>query len=271
MIHGQKFLNKTKNKSLIKVPNRFFIKLAFNGTNYHGWQSQKNASTVQDTLQEAMTVLLKEKIHLTGAGRTDTGVHAEVFYAHFDTNLDPDFFPENNIVFKLNCMLENDIAIDNIMPVKKRAHARYDAISRTYKYIIERKKNPFMQDMVYLYKGELDINNMIKASEKLYNHIDFTSFSKVNTQINHNKCNIMNVKWEEHDSKLIFTITANRFLRGMVRIIVGTLLEVSKGKHSVDEFEEIIIKRNRSSAGCSVLGNGLYLTDISYPKDIFIN
>ena len=252
------------------MPNRYFIKLSYNGTNYHGWQSQPRVTNIQDTLSDALGTLLKEDISLTGAGRTDTGVHAKVFYAHFDTNHTSGFFKENNIVFKLNCILPHDIAVDSIIRMKERAHARYDAISRTYQYIIERKKNPFAENLAYFYNGKLDFEAMKTATKKLFDHSDFTSFSKSNTQVNHNLCEIIDVKWFEHDRRRIFEITANRFLRGMVRAIVGTLIEVGKGKLGPDDVDKIIASKDRQKAGYAVPGCGLYLIGISYPDHIFI-
>ncbi len=252
------------------MSNRYFIKLAYNGTNYHGWQSQSNAVTVQDTIKSALNTLLKQEIRLTGAGRTDTGVHAKVFYAHFDSEHSPGFFYKNSIVFKLNCILPGDIAIYSILPVKERAHARYDAISRTYQYIIEQEKNPFAQNLVYFYKGELDFLIMKKATKKLFNYGDFTSFSKTNTQVNNNICEIIDAKWFNNTSQWIFEITANRFLRGMVRAIVGTLIEVGKKRLTTDDFVKIIESHDRQKAGYAVPGCGLYLTNISYPSHIFL-
>lgn len=253
-----------------KVSDRYFIKLSYNGTNYHGWQSQPGVVNIQATVSNALKTLLKEDISLTGAGRTDTGVHAKVFYAHFDSEQQPHFFTENNIVFKLNCILPHDIAVYSILLMKDRAHARYDATSRTYQYIIERKKNPFTQNLAYYYNGKLDLEIMKLAAGKLFSHSDFTSFSKSNTQVNHNICEIMDAKWYEHGSQWIFEITANRFLRGMVRAVVGTLIEIGRGKLPLEDFEKIIESKNRQKAGYTVPGYGLYLTDISYPGHIFI-
>ncbi len=252
------------------MSNRYFIKFSYNGTNYHGWQLQPGITTVQDVLESSLSVILKENVSLTGAGRTDTGVHAKIFYAHFDSEQQPRFFTENNIVFKLNCMLPHDIAVDSILLVKDKAHARYDAISRTYQYIIERKKNPFTQNLAYYYNGKLDFEIMELATGKLFNHSDFTSFSKSNTQVNNNICQIMDAKWYEQGSQWIFEITANRFLRGMVRAVVGTLIEIGRGKLPLEDFEKIIESKDRQKAGYMVPGYGLYLADISYPGHIFI-
>ncbi len=249
---------------------RYFIKLSYSGVNYHGWQSQPIVNTVQDTLIDALQILLKENISLTGAGRTDTGVHAKEFYAHFDSEHEPRFFTAKHIVYKLNCVLPYDIAVDSILPVKDKAHARYDATSRTYQYIIEHKKNPFTHNFAFFFGGDLDIKAIEHTTQVLFSYSDFTSFSKSNTQVNNNLCEIIEAKWHEVNSQLIFNITANRFLRNMVRAIVGTLLEAGKGNLTPQGFAEIIESKNRQKAGCSVPGYGLYLTKIKYPQHIFL-
>lgn len=252
------------------MTQRYFIKLSYKGSNYHGWQSQRRVATVQDTLKEALQILLKEEISLTGAGRTDTGVHAREFYAHFDSEYDNYFFISQNIVYKLNCILPKDIAIDSILHVKNRAHARFDALSRTYEYIIEMQKNPFTQKLAYFYGGKLDLDAIRLATNLLFSYSDFTSFSKSNTQVNNNICEIKQAIWYEENSRLIFTITANRFLRNMVRAIVGTLIEVGEGKLTPDEFARVIESKDRRNAGYSVPGCGLYLAAIKYPDHIFL-
>ena len=253
------------------MANRYFIKLSYNGINYHGWQSQRAVDTVQDILSEALEVLLKDNISLTGAGRTDTDVHAKEFYAHFDSEYGPDFYTSNNIVYKLNCILSKDISIESIFPVKQSAHARFDAISRTYQYIIEQKKNPFTQNLAYFFDKTLEFEAMQLATKQLFEYSDFTSFSKSNTQVNNNLCEIKEASWHKKNSRLIFTITANRFLRNMVRAIVGTLLEVGEGKLTHKGFTEVIEGKDRRKAGYSVPGYGLYLTSIKYPENIFLN
>jgi tRNA pseudouridine38-40 synthase len=246
---------------------RYFIQLSFNGEAYHGWQSQKDSNSVQDELCKALSVILKSEITVTGAGRTDAGVHAKDFYAHFDS--EKNNLNENKFIFKLNKFLPSDIAIKNIFKVKPNAHARFDAISRTYVYQIIKNKNPFYTNSAYYYYGDLDIALMNKASEILFEYSDFTSFSKVKTQTKTNNCKIMKAQWEQKEDLILFTIKANRFLRNMVRAIVGTMLEVGKNKISLKDFENIIESKNRSNAGYSVPAKGLFLINVEYSEKIF--
>jgi tRNA pseudouridine38-40 synthase len=245
---------------------RYFIECSYNGKNYHGWQIQNNAITVQETFEKALTVLLKEKISVIGAGRTDTGVHAKFFTAHFDIESE---IPETEkLIFKLNRFLPSDIAVSNIFRVKDDLHARFSAISRTYKYFINFKKNPFENETSYYINYNLDFDKMNQAAEKLFDYIDFTSFSKLHTDTKTNNCEILFAKWHYDNLKAVFEIKADRFLRNMVRAIVGTLLEVGKNKISIKEFCEIIESKSRSDAGFSVPAHALFLTDIKYPNDI---
>jgi len=244
---------------------RYFIHLAYKGTNYHGWQIQPNAVTIQQTLNEALSVILRENINLIGAGRTDAGVHASSFYAHFDLN------PEQNIdinqlVFKLNCYLPHDIAIYNIYPVSNKAHARFDAISRTYKYYMFTCKNPFYTDTSYFLFKKVNVERMNEVCSLLKNYNNFTSFSKRSTETKTNLCDIYRAEWIKKGDKLIFTVEANRFLRNMVRALVGTMIEVGEGKLSLEEFTNIIEGQDRTLARYSFPANGLFLTDIKYPK-----
>ncbi len=247
------------------MKQRYFIYLVFKGTNYCGWQIQNNEQTVQGTLQNAFSLKLGEKVSITGAGRTDTGVHANYFIAHFNTEKD---LPKN-FIYQLNNFLPNDIAINKIIKVKEQAHARFDAISRTYKYYINTKKNPFNFDYALFLPYNLDMDKMNKACEILINYDDFTSFSKLHTDTKNNICKIFEAKWEKSNDKLIFTITANRFLRNMVRAIVGTMINVGRNKISINDFENIIKAKNRSLAGHSAKAKGLFLHYINYPNDIF--
>jgi tRNA pseudouridine38-40 synthase len=243
--------------------NRYFIQLAYNGKNYHGWQMQENAHTVQAEINEKLSLLLGESINVTGCGRTDAGVHARQFFAHFEIenlSLDPD-----ELTSKLNNFLSKDIAVYKIFKVKPDMHARFSATSRTYRYYISKQKNPFLQDLSYFYHVPLNLAEMKKASSLLLNYTDFTSFSKLHSQTNNNNCKISFADWEETDEILIFTITADRFLRNMVRAIVGTLLEVGKGKMEASEIKIIIELKNRSEAGFSVPAEGLFLEKIEYP------
>jgi tRNA pseudouridine38-40 synthase len=240
---------------------RYFIKLAYNGTLYHGWQYQPNASSVQETLNKAFSVLLNAPINLMGAGRTDTGVHAKVMYAHFDFDAPID---SPKLVHKLNSYLPKDIVIYDIIPVTNEAHSRFDAKKRTYEYHINTFKDAFSQDQSWYFYQKLDIELMNQASKLLFNHIDFQCFSKVNTDVNTFDCTIFEAHWKQENEKLVFTISANRFLRNMVRAIVGTLINVGLHKITLADFNNIIEGKNRDKAGFSVPAHGLYLTKIDY-------
>ncbi len=247
--------------------SRYFIKLSYNGTNYHGWQVQPNGITVQQVINEALQILLKDKeINITGAGRTDTGVHAKNFFAHFDTAAE---IP-SDLVYKLNKYLRKDVVIHEIMPVKDDAHARFDAASRLYRYYVSTKKDPFKSEYSWYVYGELDVDKMNYACRFLYDYHDFTSFSKTNTQTKTNDCTIKRAGWESDGDMLIFTIQADRFLRNMVRAIVGTLVEIGRGNLNPADFKKIIEAKDRRDAGESVPAQGLFLEEINYPKDIFI-
>jgi tRNA pseudouridine38-40 synthase len=241
---------------------RFFIELSYKGTNYHGWQVQPNANSVQEELNKALSTILNTEIELVGAGRTDSGVHAKQMFAHFDCKMELDM---DKIVAQLNSFLANDIAIHALFKVKEDANCRFDALSRTYQYHIIHKKNPFNSTAYLLHKG-LDVESMNSACQHLLGKQDFTSFSKVNTQTFTNNCNVMIARWEEIENELIFSIKADRFLRNMVRAIVGTLLDVGMNKITVDDVKEIIVKKDRSQAGASVPAHALFLTKVEYPK-----
>jgi tRNA pseudouridine38-40 synthase len=251
------------------VPHRYFIQLSFTGKNYHGWQIQKNAPSVQSVLENALSVMFNDEVRLVGCGRTDAGVHARKFYAHFDHG--PLSLEQRvRLIYRLNGYLPGDIAVQNIFLVKSSAHARFDALSRTYRYQISRFKNPFLVDLAYYFFGTLDVELMNLGAAVLLEYNDFTSFSKLHTQVKTNSCNIMNARWEEEGDLLVFTITADRFLRNMVRSIVGTLLELGQCKITLEEFRRIIESRDRSAAGMSVPAQGLYLVDVQYPSDVFL-
>ena len=211
--------------------------------------------------------MLRETIKITGAGRTDTGVHAKQMIAHFDFNELEDL---SNFVFKLNSFLPKDISINNIIPVKEESHARFDAIQRTYEYVITCKKDPFLQDFAYFIHQLPDINTMNEASKLLLNYNDFQCFSRSKTDVKTYHCIIKEVNWKLENDKLTFTISADRFLRNMVRAVVGTLLEIGYGTISMDELHEIIKSKDRSNAGKSVPAHGLYLTGVIYHKGIMI-
>lgn len=267
---------------------RFFLEITYKGTNYHGWQIQQNANTVQQEINNALSKILQCGVKTTGSGRTDTGVHALQQFAHFDASPPSllhwcgegmgvrgqtnEIKNVSNILYKLNCILPEDIMIKNIYKVKDDANARYDAISRSYMYRICKSKDPFLKDLCYFYSRILNIDKMNKAANLLLSYKDFTSFSKQDTKAKNNLCNIFNADWEVDNSlfvngdMFIFRISANRFLRGMVRAIVGTLLEVGIERISVKEFEDIIVSKDRSLAGFSVPSEGLFLTKIEYPE-----
>lgn len=240
---------------------RYFIKFSYNGTKYHGWQSQPNAASVQETLCKALSLILNSKVEVMGAGRTDTGVHAKKMYAHFDfnENLEP-----KTIIHKLNSYLPKDIAVFDIIQVHDTAHARFDAKKRTYEYYIATSKDVFLEELCWYYIHDLDLDLMNKAAQLLLQHTDFQSFSKVNTEVFTYNCKIEEAFWKKENNLLIFTISADRFLRNMVRAIVGTLIKVGLQKITLQEFNTIIESKNRNQAGFSVPAHGLYLTEIEY-------
>ena len=244
---------------------RFFIEISYKGTNYHGWQVQPNATSIQSEINKALSTILNIKTKVTGAGRTDTGVHAKQMFAHFDYLQELDI---NESISRLNRVLPADIVIHNIYKVHEDSNCRFDAISRTYNYYIIQKKDSFNTDAYIIYK-RLDLIAMNEASLFLLGKKDFTSFSKKNTQNRTNDCHVMFAKWEQKEEKLIFTIKADRFLRNMVRAIVGTLLKVGAGKILPKDINTIIAKRDRCSAGVSVPANGLFLSEIEYPTHTF--
>jgi tRNA pseudouridine38-40 synthase len=240
---------------------RYFIKLAYNGTHYHGWQYQPNATSVQETMNKAFSTILNSEINLMGAGRTDTGVHAKEMYAHFDFENPID---TKSLIHKLNSFLPKDIVIYDVFPVDDEAHTRFDATKRTYEYHINTFKDAFLQEQSWYFHQKLDWDLMNEAAKSLLNHTDFQSFSKVNTDVNTFDCTIFEAYWKQENEKLIFTISANRFLRNMVRSIVGTLINIGLHKITLDDFESIIESKNRDRAGFSVPAHGLYLTKIEY-------
>jgi tRNA pseudouridine38-40 synthase len=249
---------------------RYFIELAYLGTRYCGWQVQPNASTVQAEVDKALSTLLREEISTLGAGRTDTGVHASFFVAHFDSN-HQNLQWDQKLLKGLNEILPRDIAIKDIVAVTPEAHARFSAISRTYEYRISRHKNPFSIETSWFFRSTLDVDAMKRASLKLLDYKDFTSFSKLGTDVKTNNCKIFLAQWESYEEDLVFTIRADRFLRNMVRAIVGTLIDVGRGKISEADFALIIEAQDRSRAGTSAPPEGLFLTNIEYPVDIFIH
>ena len=243
---------------------RFFIQLSYKGTAYHGWQVQTNANTIQQEINKALSTILNTKIEVIGAGRTDAGVHAKQMFAHFDCNKD---FEDKILIRKLNSFLPSDIAVQAIFEVGAGVSSRFDAISRTYEYHIVQHKNPFISDAYYLYK-KLDVDAMNKAADYILGNQDFTSFSKVNTDTFTNNCEVALAHWQWDNNVLVFTIKADRFLRNMVRAIVGTLLEVGFAKITAEKVLDVIAAKNRCEAGTSAPANGLFLTKIEYPKNI---
>jgi tRNA pseudouridine38-40 synthase len=240
---------------------RYFIKLAYNGTHYHGWQYQPNASSVQETMNKAASVMLHAPINLMGAGRTDTGVHAKEMFAHFDFESS---FDIPKLIHKLNSYLPKDIVVFAIIPVHDEAHCRFDALKRTYEYHIHTFKNPFLDGQSCYFHQQLDLDLMNEAAKLLFEHTDFQCFSKVNTDVNTFDCTIFEANWKQENSRLVFTISANRFLRNMVRAIVGTLVNVGLHKITLVDFNTIIESKSRDKAGFSVPAHGLYLTEIEY-------
>lgn len=246
---------------------RYFIELAFNGKFFHGWQVQPNAITVQEVLNQAFTTLLGESVNLVGAGRTDTGVHASHYVAHM--NLSARIIDTDDLVFKANRFLPGSIRIDKIAPVSPDLHARFSAVSRTYNYIISRHKSPFMEDFSWILNRKLDFQVMKNASETISGFTDFTSFARLHSDNKTNECNILSAGWEDYGDYWIFSITADRFLRNMVRAIVGTMVEAGIGKISLDDLKIIIASKDRSAAGQSAPPQGLFLTHIQYPAGTF--
>ncbi len=240
---------------------KYFIELAYKGTNYHGWQSQPDAISVQETLEKALSILLRNPIAIVGAGRTDAGVHAKQLFAHFDYEFE---IEPAKLVHKLNSYLPKDIAILNLHKVLNDAHARFDATKRTYEYHIHTFKNAFESDDSWYYSLPLDIEKMNQACKILFEYTDFECFSKVHTDVNTFNCKIYEAHWQQNNDKLVFTISADRFLRNMVRAIVGTMVNVGLGKISVDDVQNIIESKDRNKAGFSVPAHGLYLTKVEY-------
>lgn len=246
---------------------RYFAELRYDGAAYCGWQRQSAAPSVQQTLEEALSVLLREQTAVVGAGRTDTGVNAAYYVAHFDT-LKP-ISDCGKLVYKLNTMLPPDIAVYSVQAVGDGAHARFDALQREYRYRIEQSKNPFVRSGSWQYFVPLDVEKMNSAAEHLLRYEDFTSFAKLNSNNKTNICNVTHAHWTKHDDTLWFSIRANRFLRNMVRAIVGTLVDVGRGRYSPDDFERIIAARDLSLSSGSAPAQGLFLWDVTYPAAVF--
>jgi len=245
---------------------RYFIEFSYNGTAYHGWQNQPNAMSVQEVLEKSLATLLREPIEVLGAGRTDAGVHALQMYAHFDTLLD---FDSEELVFRLNSFLPEDIAVKDVREVSPAAHARFDAVERTYEYWVVQEKNPFLVKSAHCVFRPLNFEAMNRAATLMMEYSDFECFSKSNTDVKTYICDVREAYWRQEAEKLVFTISADRFLRNMVRAIVGTLLDVGLDKTKPEDIRTIIDSKDRGRAGASVPAKGLYLTKVKYPETIF--
>lgn len=243
---------------------RYFIEISYKGTSYHGWQTQPNAVTVQEILNKALTVFFRQPIETLGCGRTDTGVHSSQFYAHFELLGSKEKIQNSKSLLSINSLLPYDIAIHRFIEVHDSAHARFDATLRSYQYHIHYNKDPFKVDLSWLIRDKLNIEEMNKAAGFLLDYIDFSCFSKSNTQVFTNNCKISRAEWIPTATGIEFHISADRFLRNMVRAIVGTMVDIGKGKLSADGLHSIIESKNRSNAGASVPACGLYLTEVKY-------
>lgn len=241
---------------------RYFITFSYDGTAYHGWQIQPHSVSVQEEIQKALSTLLRRPIEVVGAGRTDTGVHARKMFAHFDSEYELEC---PRLVYKLNKLLPRDIAVQQVERVADDMHARFSAKSRTYHYYVHLDKNPFLRSYSWQVYGNPDFELMNRAAAVLMEYTDFTSFSKVNTDTKTNDCTITEAHWDRvADGQWRFTITANRFLRNMVRAIVGTLMDVGRGRMTIEQLRNVVDAKDRCRAGDSVPGNALFLVDVKY-------
>ena len=253
--------------------HRYFLEISYKGSNYSGFQSQHNANTIQAEVEKALEILLKRKIILTGSSRTDAGVHALQNYFHFDDsmqfqthNSSGDWFP---LQYKLNAILPGDIAVNKIHEVSLESHCRFDAVSRDYRYYIYQQKNPFLSDRAFYFPYKLDFEKMQQAAVVLKGYDDFTSFSKRNTQVKTFVCKIEESRWERKDNCLVYNVKSNRFLRGMVRALTATLLQVGRDKLTLDEFKAIIESKDCTKASFAVPAHGLFLISVQFPPDLF--
>ncbi|MGC9150788.1 MAG: tRNA pseudouridine(38-40) synthase TruA [Microbacter sp.] len=250
------------------MEQRYFFWISYNGTAFHGWQSQPNGNSVQSEMEQALKTLYRKPVCVIGAGRTDAGVHAKEMVAHADL---PMIDNEAKLMLQLNGILPSTISVNRIQKVRSDAHARFDAVSRTYEYWIVTHKNPFVSQLAAAFYFPLDFHAMNQAATVLNEYSDFTSFSKLHTDVKTNDCQVMDAHWEQRNEFWVFTITANRFLRNMVRSIVGTLLLVGRGMLTTDDFRAVIEAKDRRKAGSSVNPSGLYLIRVTYPPSVFID
>lgn len=244
---------------------RYFLEIAYDGTRFHGWQVQPNALSVQEVLDDCLRKVLRQPVSSTGSGRTDTGVHASQQFAHFDVAQPLD---AQQVIYRLNRILPNDIAAIRLYKVPDDAHARFDAHARTYHYYITFAKNPFRRYHAYYHSRPLDTEQMNAAAALLLQHEDFTTFSKVKGDTTHYRCHIYEAIWRKQGEELVFTIRANRFLRGMVRLLVGTLVDVGRGKLTVQQFRQIITSQDRSKSSGAAPAEGLFLAKVEYPEEL---
>ncbi len=249
---------------------RYFIRMAYMGTEFNGWQVQAGSPSIQQTVEHALSLLLREQVRVTGAGRTDTGVHAKEFYAHFDSLHDPVALRDLQMVYRLNRILPGSIAIYELFPVHQKAHARFSAIERTYQYTICTRKDPFYADRSWLFERALNMETVREATALLPGYNDFTSFAKTNSQVKTTICTVREAMWESVGHLLLFRISADRFLRNMVRAITGSLVDVGLGKLGVGDFREIIEARDRRRSGYSAPARGLVLERVTYPEGLFM-
>ncbi|MEP5613226.1 MAG: tRNA pseudouridine(38-40) synthase TruA [Cyclobacteriaceae bacterium] len=245
---------------------RYFLDISYEGTAYHGWQIQPTGNTVQEEIEKALSTILKEKISIMGSGRTDTRVHATQQIAHFDTLAE---LTPADLVYKLNSFLPKDIAIRSIKAVGNDAHARFDAVKRTYHYHLHQGKNPFKQDVSYHFKQDIDRDAILEGCEIIRNWENFECFSKVHTEVNNFNCQIFAIDWLQNEDSDLFVVTANRFLRGMVRAMVGTLLDLGTHKTNIEDLKGVLESNDRSRAGRAVPPQGLFLERIEYPTNVY--
>jgi tRNA pseudouridine38-40 synthase len=250
------------------------MELGYNGQAYHGWQTQPGDTTVQETVEKGLSTLLRKNIQVVGCGRTDAGVHASQYFLHFDTDKglgSENVMDESELVFKLNSILPDDIAVYRVFAVKESAHARFDALSRSYEYKIYEGKSPFLKGLVWQKRVlNLDVERMNEAASMLLDYSDFKSFSRSKTDVKTYICRVDEAMWQLEDDLLVFHISADRFLRNMVRAIVGTLIEIGQGKREIQDMKRVIESRDRTQAGPSVKAEGLYLSRVKYPENLWI-